>query len=155
MSASDTLAAKPLRFQDISLDVRAGETIALVGPSGAGKTTFCNVAARFYEPTSGRVLLDGQDLRDLDVESFRNLLGIVEQDVFLFDGTVAANIGYGRKHATDDEIERAATAANAHEFICSLPKGYDTVIGERGVKLSGGQRQRLAIAAPCWPIPRS
>jgi ATP-binding cassette subfamily B protein/subfamily B ATP-binding cassette protein MsbA len=141
-------------LQNISLDVRAGETIALVGPSGAGKTTFCNVAVRFYEPTSGRVLLDGQDLRELDVEVFRNLLGIVEQDVFLFDGTVAANIGYGRKHATDDEIERAANAANAHEFICALPKGYDTVIGERGVKLSGGQRQRLAIARAVLADPK-
>ncbi len=141
-------------LQNISLDVGAGETIALVGPSGAGKTTFCNVAVRFYEPTSGRVLLDGQDLRELDVEVFRNLLGIVEQDVFLFDGTVAANIGYGRKHATDDEIERAAKAANAHEFICSLPKGYDTVIGERGVKLSGGQRQRLAIARAVLADPK-
>jgi ATP-binding cassette subfamily B protein/subfamily B ATP-binding cassette protein MsbA len=141
-------------LQNVSLDVGAGETIALVGPSGAGKTTFCNVAVRFYEPTSGRVLLDGQDLRELDVEVFRNLLGIVEQDVFLFDGTVAANIGYGRKHATDDEIERAAKAANAHEFIGSLPKGYDTVIGERGVKLSGGQRQRLAIARAVLADPK-
>jgi ATP-binding cassette subfamily B protein len=141
-------------LQNISLDVRAGETIALVGPSGAGKTTFCNVAVRFYEPTSGRVLLDGHDLRELDVEVFRNLLGIVEQDVFLFDGTVAANIGYGRKHATDDEIERAAKAANAHEFICALPKGYDTIIGERGVKLSGGQRQRLAIARAVLADPK-
>ncbi len=141
-------------LQNISLDVGAGETIALVGPSGAGKTTFCNVAVRFYEPTSGRVLLDGQDLRELDVEVFRNLLGIVEQDVFLFDGTVAANIGYGRKHATDEEIERAAKAANAHEFIRSLPKGYDTVIGERGVKLSGGQRQRLAIARAVLADPK-
>jgi ATP-binding cassette subfamily B protein/subfamily B ATP-binding cassette protein MsbA len=141
-------------LQNISLDVRAGETIALVGPSGAGKTTLCNVAVRFYEPTSGRVLLDGQDLRELDVEVFRNLLGIVEQDVFLFDGTVAANIGYGRKHATDDEIERAAKAANAHEFICSLPTGYDTFIGERGVKLSGGQRQRLAIARAVLADPK-
>lgn len=141
-------------LQNISLDVRAGETIALVGPSGAGKTTLCNVAVRFYEPTSGRVLLDGQDLRELDVETFRNVLGIVEQDVFLFDGTVAANIGYGRKHATDEDIERAAKAANAHEFIGALPKGYDTVIGERGVKLSGGQRQRLAIARAVLADPK-
>jgi ATP-binding cassette subfamily B protein/subfamily B ATP-binding cassette protein MsbA len=130
----------------ISLDVAAGETIALVGPSGAGKTTLCNLAARFYDPTEGRVLLDGQDLREIDVESYRRLIGVVEQDVFLFDGSVAANIGYGKRHASLEEIQRAAEIANAHEFIRHLPQHYDTLIGERGVKLSGGQRQRLAIA---------
>ncbi len=138
----------------ISLDVAAGETIALVGPSGAGKTTLCNLAARFYDPTRGRVLLDGQDLREIDVESYRRLIGVVEQDVFLFDGSVAANIGYGKRHASLEEIQRAAEIANAHEFIRHLPQHYDTLIGERGVKLSGGQRQRLAIARAVLADPR-
>ncbi|MBP89560.1 MAG: ABC transporter ATP-binding protein [Planctomycetaceae bacterium] len=133
-------------LQDISLDVQPGETIALVGPSGAGKTTLCNLVARFYDPTGGRVLLDGRDLRDLDVERYRALLGVVEQDVFLFDGTVAANIAYGGRDLVDGDIQRAAEIANAYEFIRDLPKGFDTIIGERGVKLSGGQRQRIAIA---------
>lgn len=133
-------------LSDIDLDVPAGSMVALVGPSGAGKTTLCNLVARFYDPTTGRVELDGTDLRELDVESYRRLLGLVEQDVFLFDGTIGDNIGYGGKHATQAEIERAAKIANAHEFITALPDNYDSLIGERGVKLSGGQRQRLAIA---------
>jgi ATP-binding cassette, subfamily B, bacterial len=141
-------------LRDVTLDVAPGETIALVGPSGAGKTTLCNLVARFYDPTLGRLLLDGRDSRDIDIEHYRNLLGVVEQDVFLFDGTVAANIGYGRKHASDDEIRRAAVAANADRFIAELPQGYDTVIGERGVRLSGGQRQRLAIARAVLADPR-
>ncbi|NUQ63043.1 MAG: ABC transporter ATP-binding protein [Pirellulales bacterium] len=137
-----------------SLDVEPGETIALVGPSGAGKTTLCNLIARFYDPTSGRVLLDGRDLREIGVESYRSLIGIVEQDVFLFDGTVAANIAYGKRHAGDEAIRRAAEIANAAEFIANLPHGYGTVIGERGVKLSGGQRQRIAIARAVLADPR-
>ena len=141
-------------LQGISLTARAGEVVALVGPSGAGKTTLCNLAARFYDPTSGRILLDGTDLRDIDVESYRTLLGIVEQDVFLFDGTVAENIGYANRHASDELLQEAARAANAEEFIVDLPDGYDTLIGERGVRLSGGQRQRLAIARAILADPR-
>ena len=141
-------------LKEISIDIAPGETIALVGPSGAGKTTFCNLVARFYDPTSGQVQLDGQDLKDLDVESYRHLIGVVEQDVFLFDGSVAENIGYGNRHAELSEIQRAAEVANADEFIRQLPQGYQTLIGERGVKLSGGQRQRLAIARAILADPR-
>lgn len=139
---------------DISFQVRAGETIALVGPSGAGKTTLCNLAARFDDPTEGRVLLDGRDIRELELEDYRRLLGIVEQDVFLFDGTIAENIAYGRRDATQAELERAARIANAEEFILAWPDGYETVIGERGVKLSGGQRQRIAIARAVLADPK-
>jgi ATP-binding cassette subfamily B protein/subfamily B ATP-binding cassette protein MsbA len=141
-------------LQGFSLDVEAGETIALVGPSGAGKTTLCNLVARFYDPLRGRILLDGRDLRAIEVESYRRLIGIVEQDVFLFDGTVAENIGYANRDATDAEIRHAAEIANAAEFIDRLPDGFDSVIGERGVKLSGGQRQRVAIARAVLADPR-
>lgn len=141
-------------LRQISLEVQAGETIALVGPSGGGKTTFCNLVARFYDPTSGRIMLDERDLCEIDVESYRGLVGIVEQDVFLFDGTVGANIAYGNRRAGDADIQYAAFVANAHEFIEALPNGYDTVIGERGVKLSGGQRQRIAIARAVLADPR-
>jgi len=141
-------------LEDFSLDVEPGETIALVGPSGAGKTTLCNLVARFYDPTQGRILLDGRDLRQIEVESYRRLTGIVEQDVFLFDGTVGENIAYGARGGTDADVRRAARIANADEFIEKLPGGYDTLIGERGVKLSGGQRQRLAIARAVLADPR-
>lgn len=141
-------------LHDVSLDVKPGEMIALVGPSGAGKTTLCNLVARFYDPNEGSVQLDGTDLRDFEVESYRALLGIVEQDIFLFDGSIAENIGYPRIHASRDEIVSAAKFANAHQFITEFSKGYDTHIGERGVRLSGGQRQRLAIARALIADPR-
>jgi ATP-binding cassette subfamily B protein/subfamily B ATP-binding cassette protein MsbA len=141
-------------LHDINLDVRPGEMIALVGPSGAGKTTLCNLVARFYDPTAGAVMLDGIDLRDITAESYRRLLGIVEQDTFLFDGTIAENIAYGRRGATMEQIIWAATQANAHEFVSKLPLGYESIIGERGVKLSGGQRQRITIARAILADPR-
>lgn len=141
-------------LRDIDLDVAPGETIALVGMSGAGKTTLCNLIARFDDPTAGRVLLDGIDLRDIPVEQYRALLGVVEQEVFLFDGSVAENIGYARRNATEADIITAARSANAHGFITELEQGYDTLIGERGVRLSGGQKQRLAIARAILANPR-
>jgi ATP-binding cassette subfamily B protein/subfamily B ATP-binding cassette protein MsbA len=143
-----------LALVNVSLNIEPGETIALVGASGAGKTTLCNLVARFYDPSSGRVLLDGRDLRSIDVENYRNLLGLVEQDVFLFDGTIADNIGYADRHATAEAIQRAAQIANADEFVRELSDGYETLIGERGVKLSGGQRQRIAIARAVLADPR-
>ncbi len=133
-------------LMDVNIDVAPGEMIALVGPSGAGKTTFCNLVARFYDPDQGEVLLDGQSISEFDVESYRRILGIVEQDVFLFDGSIGENISYSRPDADEDTILAAALAANAHSFISEFPEGYRTLIGERGVRLSGGQKQRLAIA---------
>ncbi len=138
----------------LNLEIEPGETIALVGPSGAGKTTLCNLIARFYDPTQGRIELDGVDLKKIRVESYRALISIVEQDIFLFDGTVGENIGYGARDASVAEIRRAAEIANAHSFISDLPDGYETIIGERGVKLSGGQRQRLAIARAVLADPK-
>lgn len=139
---------------EINLDVAPGQTVALVGPSGSGKTTLCNLVARFYDPTTGSVQLDGRDLRDYDVESFRTLLGVVEQDVFLFDGTIAENINYANRDASVAQVRAAADAAYASEFIDRLTNGMQTLIGERGVRLSGGQRQRLAIARAILADPR-
>lgn len=133
-------------LQDISLTVSAGSTVALVGPSGGGKTTLCDLIARFHDPTSGRIQLNGIELRTVRLADYRRRLAIVPQEVFLFDGTVHENIAYGRRRAALNAVEHAARRANAHEFIAKLPEGYDTLIGERGVRLSGGQRQRLSIA---------
>lgn len=133
-------------FRNLDLEIAPGSTMALVGPSGAGKTTFCNLIPRFYEPQCGVVRLDGVDVRELRLKALRQAVGIVQQDVFLFAGTVKENLAYGREGATQMEIEAAARDANAHDFILELPNGYDTNIGEKGVKLSGGQKQRLAIA---------
>ena len=130
----------------VDLTVKAGEYVALVGSSGAGKTTLCSLIPRFYDVSSGSVCLDGTDVRKIKLQSLRNHIGIVQQDVYLFAGTVMENIRYGKPDATDEEVLRAAKAANAHEFIMGLEDGYDTDIGQRGVKLSGGQKQRLSIA---------
>jgi ATP-binding cassette subfamily B protein len=143
-----------LVLRDFSLRVPGGATVALVGPSGSGKTTVTNLVARFYDPTSGSVKLNGIDLRDLQLRSYRSLLGLVQQDTFLFDGTIADNIAYGRSEATREEIEEAARRANAHEFISSFADGYDTIIGERGLRLSGGQAQRVSIARAILADPR-
>ena len=137
-----------------NLTVPGGAVVALVGPSGAGKSTITDLVARFYDPAGGSLLLNGVDLRQYQLDSFRGLLGIVSQEVFLFDGTVRENIGYGRLAATPDEIEAAARSANAHDFIVALPEGYDTLVGERGIKLSGGQRQRLSIARALLADPQ-
>jgi ATP-binding cassette subfamily B protein/subfamily B ATP-binding cassette protein MsbA len=128
--------------------------VALVGRSGAGKTTVTDLVARFHDPTRGRILLNGTDIREFRLRSYRDLLAIVQQDVFLFDGSVRDNIAYGRHNATAEDIEDAARRANAHEFIIKLPEQYETFIGERGVKLSGGQCQRLAIARAVLASPQ-
>ncbi|MCI7190916.1 MAG: ABC transporter ATP-binding protein/permease [Lachnospiraceae bacterium] len=133
-------------LSDLNLHVNAGEYIALVGTSGVGKSTLCSLIPRFYDVSGGRILIDGRDIRDFTVKSLRNNIGIVQQDVYLFTGSVMDNIRYGRPDATEAEIVAAAQNANAHEFIMNLPEGYDTNIGQRGIKLSGGQKQRLSIA---------
>jgi ATP-binding cassette subfamily B protein len=133
-------------LKNISLKIKVGEYVALVGPSGVGKTTLCSLIPRFYEVSAGQVLLDGQEIKNLTSKSLRANIGLVQQDVYLFAGTVAENIRYGKPHATEEEIVMAAKQANAHDFIMGLPNGYSTDIGQRGVKLSGGQKQRLSIA---------
>ena len=135
-----------LILHDLSLEIPAGKTIAVVGPSGGGKTTLCNLIPRFYDIDSGKITVDGIDVRDMRLNDLRRNIGIVAQDVFIFGGTVKENIAYGNFSADDEQIIEAAKRANIHEFIMSLDKGYDTYVGERGVKLSGGQRQRIAIA---------
>jgi len=134
------------RLRDVSLEVKAGEVVALVGPSGGGKTTLANLVPRFYDVNAGTVRIDGHDVRDLDLASLRSQIGVVAQDTFLFNETVADNIAYGRPGTPMEAIRRAAETALAHEFIERLPEGYQTVVGDRGVRLSGGQRQRIAIA---------
>ncbi len=133
-------------LRGINLDIKKGQKVALVGPSGGGKTTICHLIPAFYRHTGGSIKIDGIDIRDITMESLRASIGIVQQDVFLFNGTIRENILYGRPNATQKEIENAAKSANIHDYIVTLPNGYDTEIGERGVRLSGGQKQRLSIA---------
>ncbi|TJX13874.1 ABC transporter ATP-binding protein [Tissierella creatinini] len=133
-------------LSNLNLRIEAGKTVALVGPSGAGKTTFCHLIPRFYEIKEGQILLDKRDIRDLKIKSLRQNIGLVQQEVFLFTGTIKDNILYGRPKASDDEVIGAAKKAKIHDFIISLPNGYETYIGEKGVKLSGGQKQRVSIA---------
>jgi ATP-binding cassette subfamily B protein len=133
-------------LDDLNLSVRPGERLALVGPSGGGKTTLCNLIPRFYDATSGSIRIDGQELKQITLQSLRSNIGIVQQDVYLFSGTVFENIVYGRPGASREEVVEAAKMAGAHEFIMELKDGYDTYVGERGTKLSGGQKQRISIA---------
>ena len=143
---SFSYTSKKSALTNISLNVPAGKKVALVGPSGAGKSTILNLIPRFYDVDTGAIRIDGQDVRDVTTTSLFQNMALVSQEITLFDDTVAANIGYGRANATREQIETAAKHAAAHDFIMELPGGYDTVVGEQGVKLSGGQRQRLAIA---------
>jgi subfamily B ATP-binding cassette protein MsbA len=136
----------PPALRDVTLEVRRGETVALVGPSGGGKTTLLNLIPRFYDATEGRVLVDGHDVREVTLASLRRQIALVTQEPFLFDDTIRANIAYARPEASQAEIEAAARAAAAHDFITALPAGYDAAVGEAGARLSGGQRQRIAIA---------
>ncbi len=133
-------------LKDVNLEIMAGEVVAVVGPSGAGKTTFCDLIPRFYDPTAGSIKIDNKDIRDIALQSLRKLIGIVSQDIILFNDTIRENIAFGNTRASLDDIKRAADMAYASEFIEKLPDGYDTIIGERGLTLSGGQRQRIAIA---------
>jgi ATP-binding cassette subfamily B protein len=136
----------------IDLSVRSGETVAFVGPSGAGKTTICSLIPRFYDIQEGRITIDNIDIRDMTMHSLRSHIGIVQQDVFLFTGTIRENIAYGKRNASEEEILAAARKAHLEDFVSKLPDGYETQIGERGLKLSGGQKQRLAIALKTWEI---
>ena len=141
-------------LSDINLTIKPGEKVALVGPSGGGKTTLCNLIPRFYDPTEGEILLDGQNIRNVTLESLRSNVGVVQQDVYLFSGSVYENIASGKPGATREEVVRAAKMAGAHEFIEGLKDGYDTYVGERGVKLSGGQKQRISIARVMLRAPK-
>jgi len=133
-------------LENMSFNIKAGEKVALVGPSGGGKTTICSLIPRFYEVDEGGIYIDNVNIKDVKIKSLRDKIGIVQQDVYLFSGSVKSNIAYGKENATFEEIIDAAKLAGAHDFIMSLPEGYDTYVGERGVKLSGGQKQRISIA---------
>ena len=133
-------------MHDVSLDIKKGETFALVGPSGGGKTTICHLIPRFYKVEQGEIAIDGTDIKNIAAETLRRNIGIVQQDIYLFNASMRDNILYGNPYASEEEVIAAAKRANIHDYIMTLPNGYDTEIGERGVRLSGGQKQRLSIA---------
>jgi len=141
-------------LKDINFTIKQGQMTALVGLSGAGKTTITNLLARFYDPDSGTIRIDGYDIREVTLESLRKQIGMVTQDTYVFNATIKENLLYAKPSATDKEIERACKVANIHDFIMGLPNGYDTVVGERGTKLSGGEKQRLSIARALLKDPR-
>lgn len=143
-----------LILNNINFEIKSGEVYALIGLSGAGKTTLVNLLPRFYDPIEGKISINGVDIREVSLKALRGIIGVVPQDIFLFSGTVRENIAYGNKRATKDDIYAAAKAANAHNFIIKLPRGYDTEVGERGVKLSGGEKQRIAIARAALKNPK-
>jgi ATP-binding cassette subfamily B protein len=146
--------ARPNALEHISFEVQPGQLVAIVGPSGAGKTTLTYLIPRLYDPTEGRILIDGQDLRDVKLDSVTSLVGMVTQETHLFHDTIRTNLLYARLDATQEQLESAARAANIHDFICGLPRCYDTVVGERGYRLSGGERQRLALARVILKDPK-
>jgi subfamily B ATP-binding cassette protein MsbA len=145
-NSNESVGHAPLVLHDVNLEVRAGEVLAVVGSSGAGKSTLVHLIPRFFDVSSGRILIDDSDVRDVTLESLRSQIGIVTQETVLFNDTVRNNIAYGQPHVSQKQVEEAARAARAYEFIRGLPEGYNTMIGERGVRLSGGERQRIAIA---------
>ena len=133
-------------LHNVNISIKEGQNVAIVGPSGGGKTTICNLIPRFYQISDGEITIDGTDIKEYTLASLRNNIGVVQQDVYLFSGSIRPNIAYGKQNATEEEIIEAAKKAGAHEFITELSDGYDTYIGERGIKLSGGQKQRISIA---------
>jgi ATP-binding cassette subfamily B protein len=153
-AAQSRSQARELALKDISFRAEAGQLLALVGPSGAGKTTLTYLIPRLYDPNSGRILLDGHDLRELSLDSLSAQIGMVTQETHLFHDTIRTNLLYARLDATQAELEAAARAANIHEFIVDLPEGYDTIVGERGYRLSGGEKQRIALARVILKDPR-
>lgn len=146
--------AREIALKDVSFKIKSGQLVALVGPSGAGKTTLTYLIPRLYDPTAGRILLDGHDLRDLTLSTLSDNIGMVTQETYLFHDTVLANLLYAKPDATQEELEAACKAANIHDFIAGLSNGYDTLVGERGYRLSGGEKQRIAIARVILKNPR-
>jgi ATP-binding cassette subfamily B protein len=153
-SESTSSQARSVALRDIHFTIHAGQLTALVGPSGAGKTTLTYLIPRLYDPVQGRILLDGHDLRDIALDSLTAQIGMVTQETFLFHDTIATNIRFARPHAAQEQVEQAAQAANIHHFIAGLPDGYNTIVGERGYRLSGGEKQRIALARVILRDPR-
>ncbi len=152
--SAQVVPTRRMALEDVSFEIGSGQLVALVGPSGAGKTTITYLIPRLYDPTTGRILIDGHDLRDVTQESLAHQIGMVTQETYLFHDTIRANLLYAKEDASQEEIEAAARAANISDFISKLPKGFDTVVGERGYRLSGGEKQRVAIARVILKNPR-